>query len=105
MNLLEKIKLIERVDGLIHRKCTGTPGRLATRLGISERNTYNLINTMKDMGAPIYFCKVRNSYCYEHQGQFSFEFKVREQRYIGGIASTWPLLWSLQNSCSGGRYI
>lgn len=104
MNLLDKIKLIERVDGLIHRKCTGTPSRLAMRLGISERNTYNLINTMKDMGAPIYFCKVRNSYCYEQDGQFSFGFKVSEQRYFGGSTSRWPLLWSLQNYCSVGRY-
>lgn len=104
MNLLEKISLIERVDALIHRKSTGEPSRLALRLGISERNTYNLINTMKDMGAPIYFCKVRNSYCYEHEGRFSFGFKVSERSFTGGKTSSWPYAWSLQHSCSGGQY-
>jgi len=78
MNLLEKIRLIERVHGLITREGTGSPAMLANRLNISERNIYNLINVMKEMGAPIYFCKSRNSYCYEEEVRFSFGFKVND---------------------------
>lgn len=105
MNLLEKIRLIERVDGLIKRKSTGPPTRLATRLNISERNIYNLINVMKEMGAPIYFCKDRNSYCYEENGGFSFGFRADERRLYGGIKQLPMPFLGLQNTCSGGGYV
>ena len=84
MNLLDKIRLIERVDALITRKGTGSPSHLADRLGISNRNIYNLINMMKELGAPIYYCKQRDSYCYREDVSFSFGFKnIRATRNLG----------------------
>ncbi|MBL4709407.1 MAG: hypothetical protein JKY48_13300 [Flavobacteriales bacterium] len=82
MNLLEKIKLIERVDALIRRKATGTPSQLSKKLGISKRNVFNLINTMKEMGAPISFCKNTNNYCYEEMVAFTFGFISKKQQII-----------------------
>jgi hypothetical protein len=84
MNLLAKLELIQRVDALIRRKGTGTPTHLSDRLGISKRNVFNLINTMKEMGAPIYFCKNRNSYCYEEEVTFSFGFISNQRSIYGG---------------------
>lgn len=84
MNLISKIELIARVDALIRRKGTGTPQNLSIRLGISKRNVFNLINTMKEMGAPIYFCKSRNSYCYEEEVVFSFGFLPNPKLITGG---------------------
>lgn len=81
MNLLDKIRLIERVDALINRKSTGSPQHLAQRLNVSERNIYNIINTMKDLGAPIYFSKERKSYCYKEDVRFSFGFKIKERMH------------------------
>lgn len=78
MNVISKIKLIERADGLIRRKATGSPDDLSDRLGISTRNIFNLINLMKEMGAPIYFCKNRNSYCYEEEVTFCFGFTTSQ---------------------------
>jgi len=74
MNLTSRLELIKRVDALIQMKGTGTPENLSIRLGISKRNVFNLINTMKDMGAPIYFSKSRSSYCYSEDGNFVFGF-------------------------------
>ena len=105
MNLLEKIRLIERVDGLINRKCTGSPAILANRLSISERNIYNLINTMKELGAPIFFCKVRNSYCYEEAVSFSFGFETNGRLNYGGKAGVYLPMLPLQNTCSGAQYL
>ena len=84
MNFLAKLELIMRVDALVRRKGTGSPNSLSTRLGISKRNVFNLINTMKDMGAPIYFCKSRNSYCYEEEVSFSFGFMPNKNNVYGG---------------------
>lgn len=65
MKLLEQIQALERVDQLIRLKATGTPAELAKRLNISERTVYYLLNTFRDLGIDIRYCKERRSYCYE----------------------------------------
>lgn len=77
MSIIKKLQLIERVDALIQRKATGNPHQLSQKLDLSERQVYNLINTMKDMGAPILYCTYIKSYYYEKQVKFSFGFGDR----------------------------
>jgi len=79
MNIIEKLELIERVDALTQRKATGTPKDLSNRLSVSTRNVFYIINTMKELGAPISFCKFRNSYFYEEEVKFTFGFKPLQQ--------------------------
>lgn len=67
MNLSDKLNLMLRLDALIRRKSTSTPKNLATRLELSERSVYNIINEMKKLGGPIFFCKFNNSYCYAEE--------------------------------------
>jgi hypothetical protein len=64
MSFIEKLRQIERVDQLIRLKGTGTPANLASRLGISENSVYNLLNILRSLGADIYYCEQRQSYCY-----------------------------------------
>ena len=68
---LDRIKVIDR---LIQIKGTGTPRQLAARLGIAERTLYETLSVMKDRGAPILYCKTRQSYYYEERGTFSVKF-------------------------------
>ena len=87
MKFIEKMKQIERVDGLIRRKATGSPKELANRIGVSERTVYDCIETMKLMNAPIFYCRNCCSYCYEKKVRFSFGFKdlgLNENSIIGG---------------------
>jgi predicted DNA-binding transcriptional regulator YafY len=70
----EIICRLERIDHLIRSKATGTPVELASRLGLSERCIYNYISLLKDMGAPIKFCRLRNTYYYDSKGGFKFTF-------------------------------
>ncbi|MEM6736021.1 MAG: HTH domain-containing protein [Bacteroidota bacterium] len=84
MGLIEKLKQIERIDALIRRKATGTPGQLAKKLRLSERQVYNVIKLMKDMGAPIFFCPFRKSYCYEYEVEFRPGFLALNTAKIGG---------------------
>lgn len=73
-------KRIERIDHLIRIKGTGTATELAGKLGISRRSVYNLLNEMKEMGAPIEFDQFRGTYYYNEEGYFkiSFYFKRTE---------------------------
>lgn len=100
MTLLQKLQQIERVDALIRRKSTGTPASLARQLDTSQRCVYDLIKLMKQMGAPIYFCQQRNSYCYGEDVVFSIGFipeKAAQSQVIGGKTY---FFFPLQKLCS-----
>lgn len=71
-NILERL---ERIDRLIRIKGTGTPAELAARLKMSERNIYQYLNLMRDMGAPIKFDPFRETYYYSEDGQFIICFQ------------------------------
>jgi len=79
MKLFETLNRIDRVDQLIRLKATGTPKRLATRLKISESSLYELLKIMKEMGAPIYYCSNRESYCYKEHVTFIYGFSSHKK--------------------------
>ena len=68
------IKRFQAIDRLIQKKATGTSEELAVRIGISRRTLIEFINIMKELGAPIYYCRIRKSYCYEEDGSFNVSF-------------------------------
>ena len=82
---------ISRIDRLIRLKATGSPANLAQRLEISESGLYRYIGYMRIMGAPIIFCKYRNSYVYENNGKFQMGFvatpinDIEQSRIFGGL--------------------
>jgi predicted DNA-binding transcriptional regulator YafY len=65
---------VRTIDRLISRKGTGTSEDLARHLGVSKRTAQELITIMKELGAPIYFDKLRKSYCYKFDGSFEISF-------------------------------
>lgn len=68
------IKRFQTIDRLIQKKATGTSEELAVRIGVSRRTLVEFINVMKELGAPIYYCRIRKSYCYEEDGNFNISF-------------------------------
>lgn len=68
------IKRVEKLDYLIRIKCTGNPEQLATKLNISVRTLYTTIELLKNLGAPIAYCKDRQSYYYCEDGEFCMRF-------------------------------
>lgn len=76
--LSEQIKILERIDQLIRLKCTGTPKQLASKLAMSETTVYRILDTMKELDAPITYCIAKQSYIYERQVAFKFGFYSKE---------------------------
>lgn len=72
MKFLDQLQVLDRLDQLIRLKATGNSKDLANRLGISFRNVYNLIAILKDLGAQILYCRVRQSYYYANEVSFNF---------------------------------
>lgn len=79
MDFLNKIKRIERIDYLIRLRSTGSPVQLAKRLNLSPSQVYQILKIMKDeMGAPIYYSKTIQSYCYRESVRFICAFELTE---------------------------
>jgi DNA-binding IclR family transcriptional regulator len=72
--MLKQAERIQRIHELIKRKASGTPKELATRLGISARQLYKLLDLMKELGAPILYSNTLCSYYYEHEVAWSIGF-------------------------------
>ncbi len=76
MSFFNKLELINRLHHLIKNKSTGTPKQLANRISYSERRLYRLLNEMRNYGFPIKYCIHRQSYMYEADFTFVFDFKA-----------------------------
>jgi hypothetical protein len=75
--MLKQIQRIERLHQLIRLKATGPHKECALKLAISERQVYNIIEIMKELGAPIYYNNAIGSYCYDHEVKCAFGFHVK----------------------------
>jgi predicted DNA-binding transcriptional regulator YafY len=72
--MLKQIERIERLHSLIRLKATGSPNECALKLQISERQLYNTLDLMRQLGAPIYFDRTNYAYCYEYDVECFFGF-------------------------------
>ena len=99
MKLIDKIQKIERMDLMIRRKGTGKPQEFAERMRIAESTLYEYLKLMKEMGAPINFCRGRNSYKYEFQTNFNFGFRAVDEEELrnmqGGVIKAVSFLTDL----------
>lgn len=82
MDLMNKIRQIERLDQLIRLKATGSPQELSQRLSLSIRHTYRLINELKMLGFPISYNKNQRSYFYTNDVKIHFEIRVEEEKML-----------------------
>lgn len=69
-----RVDRIEYLDHLIRIRSTGSPAQLARRMHMSQRCLYNYVSLLRELGAPVRFCRKRNSYYYEEEGRFCFRF-------------------------------
>lgn len=91
-NLTKQITLLERIDQLIRLKATGRPKNLADRLEVSEATVYRVIDTMKELNAPILYDISRQSYVYSEPARFKCGFYMEEldekhQKTVSGGSS------------------
>ncbi|MDP2335670.1 MAG: hypothetical protein Q8N05_04305 [Bacteroidota bacterium] len=66
---------------MIRLKATGTPKTFARRLAISEASLYRLIDTIREMGAPVEFSVRYQSYIYSDEVNFMCGFFMKELSY------------------------
>lgn len=72
MTFIDQVNTLKRIDGLVRRKATGTPEQLSDRLALSRASVYRYIATMKELGAPIDYCKLRRTFYYKQDYTLKF---------------------------------
>lgn len=90
MALYRYVDRIQRLDNLIRNKSTGPPKELASKLGISERWLFILLEELKlDLDCPIGYDRKQRSYYYKEDGKVVIGFvkdlsKEENQQITGG---------------------
>lgn len=85
------IEIIIRIHELISIQSTGIPGKLAEKLGLSERSVYNYLGYMKkNMNAPIKYNPQKQSYYYYEEVKFCFVGRWEWLSFILNIAKGYP---------------
>ena len=79
MTLQNKHHLLARLDRLIRRKAAGDAEQLAEKLELSPSTIYEYLRYMRELGAPICFCRWRRSYYYAGKGKFFIGFLPEDE--------------------------
>lgn len=90
MNSIKTLARLEKLHQLINQERTGTPKELATRMHLSERLVYNLIDRLKEYDAMIAYDRSRKTYYYSDD----FQFCVNLSLSINGASRSTNLLQS-----------
>jgi predicted DNA-binding transcriptional regulator YafY len=78
MNFIKQIERIQKVNHLIRLQRTGTPEELASKLGVSKRQLYNVLDFLKENGASLVYSRERQTFYYREK-DFNMEivFSIR----------------------------
>ena len=85
MRLINDKNKLERLDQLIRLKATGSPEELAAKFNTTKRTIFRTINELKEIGVPIYFSQIDNSYCYAIKGKLIIGFEEIEKQELNSI--------------------
>jgi len=73
---LERLQLI---DSLIRRKATGNQHTLSKKVRLSRSALNKLLNEMKELGFPIKYSHIKQTYYYESNGKMVKSLFIQEQ--------------------------
>ena len=69
MHAIKQLNRLKKLDALIQQSKTGAPDEFADRLGLSRSQLYNILEELKDLGAPIEYNRSLRSFYYRESFQ------------------------------------
>lgn len=96
MNCIKQIERLQLLNKLIKEERTGSPEELSGRLGISKRQLFNLIDSMKSLGVELGYCKQSKTYYYKSRARLDIKFSLRRitndesEKIFGGFSQKRP---------------
>lgn len=97
MQIIKQLERLKKANLLIKSECTGNPDEFAIKLTISRSQLYNILEQLKDFGAPIKYNKKLNSFYYTTHFSLEINYSLKailedEQKTIFGGFSLRPIL-------------
>lgn len=83
MQLLKTVQQLEHLNYLIRTHSTGNPSAFASRLQLSERQLYRLIEELRDLGFPIRYSVKQHFYYYSEDVELTISARVNGKKIIG----------------------
>lgn len=77
MKFLCYIDRLNRMNHLMQKRSTGSPGEFAGIIGVSRTRLYEMLDELKSYGAPIAYSKAANTFYYEHPFDVSVSFSIK----------------------------
>ena len=77
MRFIRQIERYKTLHKLITQTRTGTPDMLAKRLHISRSQLYILLDTLKDLGAPIKYNRTIQSFYYSVHFELDIDISIK----------------------------
>jgi len=73
---VRKLDRIKKINKLIRGQQTGRPEVFARKLNIGKRQLYNILDDLKIMGAPIKYCRKRETFYYLNDFDLQINYSV-----------------------------
>ena len=77
MKTLKQIERLRKANKLIRQQNTGTPAEFASKLHVSERELYRLIEYLKEVDARISYSRNSNTYYYKEDFDLLVSIKIQ----------------------------
>lgn len=97
MNFVKQIERVKKMHKLISSEKTGAPAVFAKKLSLSRSQLYNELEIIKELDAPIKYCKKRESFYYETHFELILHYSLKtikddESKEIFGGTNFRPIL-------------
>jgi hypothetical protein len=77
MNFNKQPERIQKMHRLIQAETTGCPEQFAKQLHLSRRQLYNELERLKELDAPIKYCKKKISFYYTHSFDLELHYSLK----------------------------
>lgn len=90
MYYVKQIERLQLLNKLIIQERTGSPEELSCRLGVSKRQLFNLMDSMKNLGVELSYNKRIKTYYYAGNSKIEIQFSLvrldgeEQERIYGG---------------------
>jgi biotin operon repressor len=77
MEFIKQLERLQLLNKLVRQERTGSPEKLAKRLGVSRSKLYLMLEELRDEGVEIRFSKKADSFIYKNCKGIDVNFSVR----------------------------
>lgn len=110
MNNLKQLERLRKLHQLIKIERTGTPYELSKKLHISVRQTFHMLEQLREFDAPLKYNRSSKNYYYEFEFELNINISIQvlthdklKNIYAGKSLSNYLIL--LQGRCSKPNYL